>query len=131
MAAESEPTQDALEDAELCLSCLHPNRQNAHFCGKCGAPLTSYSATAPFESIFAEGHLYRAAVENPRHWMVLAGIWFYFGTLALGGILTVVKGLEDWSSLGFGLLILSFSVVIIARSTINFRRLRIPVTRDP
>jgi hypothetical protein len=43
------PSADAMEHA-LCLQCLAPNVPTAHFCGDCGAPLSPYAATAPFES---------------------------------------------------------------------------------
>lgn len=129
MSSEPDPSSPDLEQ-ELCLSCLHLNGPDAHFCGECGAPLTSYSATAPFESIFAEGHFYRRAVERPESWLVLAGVWFYFGLFALGGAVVIARGTSDPSSLGFGMLITVPSVVIIARSTANFRRIKNLVTRD-
>ena len=55
------------KDSELCISCLKPNTPGTHFCGHCGTPLTSYAATAPFESILAEGDLWRKAT-TPGRW---------------------------------------------------------------
>lgn len=54
------------QELEICISCLKTNDPGTHFCGHCGTPLTSYAATAPFESIFAEGDLWRKAVSHPR-----------------------------------------------------------------
>jgi hypothetical protein len=55
-----------LQELEVCISCLKTNPPGTHFCGHCGTPLTSYAATAPFESIFAEGDLWRKAVRQGR-----------------------------------------------------------------
>jgi hypothetical protein len=54
------------EESELCISCLKPNVPGTHFCRHCGTPLTSYAATAPFESIFAEGDMWRKAATRGR-----------------------------------------------------------------
>jgi hypothetical protein len=54
------------QELEVCISCLKTNVPGTHFCGHCGTPLTSYAATAPFESIFAEGDLWRKAVSQGR-----------------------------------------------------------------
>mgnify|MGYP007030110215 CR=1 FL=1 len=51
----------------MCISCLKPNMPGVHFCRHCGTPLTSYAATAPFESIFAEGDMWRKATRPGRY----------------------------------------------------------------
>ena len=62
---DATPTGDAQEqELELCISCLESNAPGTHFCRHCGTPLTSYAATAPFESIFAEGDMWRKAVRR-------------------------------------------------------------------
>jgi hypothetical protein len=53
-------------ELELCISCLQPNSPGTHFCRHCGTPLTSYAATGPFESIFAEGDFVRKATRKGR-----------------------------------------------------------------
>jgi hypothetical protein len=65
---------------------MTPNEPSAHFCVKCGAPLTSYAATAPFESQFAQGHAFRQAAEQPRKLIVVLGVWMIFGPIALAGV---------------------------------------------
>ena len=58
---------------EICISCLQTNSPGEHFCTHCGTPLTSYAATGPFESIFAEGDFIRKAIGNQRWgWLVRA-----------------------------------------------------------
>ncbi len=54
------------QELEICISCLHTNTPGTHFCGHCRTPLSSYAATGPFECLFAEGNLWRKAVNNPR-----------------------------------------------------------------
>ncbi len=70
MKTRSTPTPTARHDEqelEICISCLKPNTPGTHFCEHCGTPLTSYAATAPFESIFAEGDMWRKAVSRGRY----------------------------------------------------------------
>jgi ribosomal protein L40E len=85
---------EAEPERQLCISCVAPNDPAAHFCVKCGAPLTSYAATAPFEHLFAEGHVYRQAAERPQRLIVVLGIWLIFGGLALTGIGLLVMSRE-------------------------------------
>jgi len=74
------------QEKPLCISCLHPNAEEAHFCEKCGAPLDSYASTAPFEQIFAQGHAFRAATEGRPRLIVVIGIWLIF----LPGVLSAI-----------------------------------------
>jgi len=64
-AAKPTDNQETKE-LELCISCLKTNTPGTHFCNHCGTPLTSYAATAPFESILAEGDMWRKATGNRR-----------------------------------------------------------------
>ena len=57
---------EALEELELCISCLQSNAPGTNFCRHCGTPLTSYAATAPMASIFAEGDFWRKAVSQAK-----------------------------------------------------------------
>ena len=60
-------TQDEQSDAqELCISCLEPNKPGEHFCRHCRTPLSSFAATAPLESCFAEGDFWRKAIERTK-----------------------------------------------------------------
>lgn len=54
------------QELEICISCLKTNAPGTHFCEHCGTPLTSYAATGPFESIFAEGDMWRKAASQGR-----------------------------------------------------------------
>ena len=57
---------EEVQELEICISCLQTNTPGTHFCGHCGTPLTSYAATAPFESILAEGNFWRKAASQGR-----------------------------------------------------------------
>lgn len=122
----SEPNQssepaDQADEKQLCVGCMFPNDPAAHFCAKCGAPLTSYAATGPFESVFAEGHVYRQAAERPRSMIVVLGVWLIFGMMALAGLLLVSIGRDiglQYTILGA--LTAAFSVVLIWKTTRNY-----------
>ena len=66
------------DDQPLCVSCLHPNPEGLHFCEKCGAPLSSYASTAPFEQIYSQGHVFRAAAHGKPCLIVVLGVWLIF-----------------------------------------------------
>lgn len=104
----------------LCMSCLFPNHPADHFCAKCGAPLTSYAATAPFESAFAKGHAYRQATEKPRRLIVVLGMWMIFGPIAGGGITMIVLSAGDPLQTIIGLGMSALSGAIIAKTTWNY-----------
>ncbi|MBA4148757.1 MAG: hypothetical protein H0X66_11640 [Verrucomicrobia bacterium] len=112
---------DESDAKPLCLSCLVPNELSAHFCAKCGAPLTSYAATGPFEHLFAEGHVYRQATERPRSFIVVFGIWLIFGTMALTAAALVFMSRENGVvSAAFGAFLLPVSLIIIWKTTRNY-----------
>lgn len=109
------------KEKQLCPSCMFPNEPEAHFCAKCGAPLTSYAATGPFESLFAEGHVYRQAAERPRSLIVVLGIWIIFGAFGLTGVVLVAVGRD--SGFGFaviGALLIALALVMITKTTRNY-----------
>ena len=95
MKANSNSTlaQDEVrEELEICISCLETNLPETAFCMHCGTPLTSYAATAPFESIFAEGDFWRKAMrrakEKPvRRILILLFLIFMVLGLLLGILL--------------------------------------------
>lgn len=122
----SEPEQLSEKPAEsnekkLCLSCMFPNDPDVHFCAECGAPMTSYAATGPFEHIFAEGYVYRQAAERPRKFIVVLGVWLIFGTLALGGAVLLFMGLDmSFVEMLVGAFFLLISAVMIAKTTRSY-----------
>ncbi|MDB6040070.1 MAG: hypothetical protein JWM99_3911 [Verrucomicrobiales bacterium] len=124
---KSETTQECKEQ-ELCTQCLAGNRPGNTFCRECGAPLTSYAATGPFESLFAEGHVYRKATEQPRRFIVVLGIWLIFGSLALSGVTMILLSRRGGSAveviLGLGLL--AISLFLIAKTTKNYCKRQVP-----
>jgi predicted amidophosphoribosyltransferase len=62
----SSAQDEARDELELCASCLKTNSPGTAFCMYCGTPLTSYAATAPFESMFAQGDFWRKAVRRAK-----------------------------------------------------------------
>jgi hypothetical protein len=100
---------------------LWPNQPEANFCAKCGAPLTAYAATGPFESVFAEGYIYRQAAERPRSFIVVAGIWVLFGALGLTGAgLIAIGGDVGLVHVVGGALVVALAVAVIAKTTRNY-----------
>ena len=85
MSEAEEESDGILEGADLCLCCLEPVRPGASLCNGCGAPQDFIAGTLPFLQILAEGFVYHRAVQTPRSWWSVAGIWVIFGQLAIGG----------------------------------------------
>lgn len=113
--------QAAATEQELCPQCLEQNQPGTNFCRNCGAPLSAYAATGPFERLFAEGNAYRQAAEQPHRPIVVLGIWLIFGIGALIGIGMAV-GSPNVSSIVIGTAVAAFSGFIIAKTTRNYRR---------
>ena len=122
----SEPQDRPLDSGEgeekaLCTSCMAPNEPSAHFCAKCGAPMSPYAATDPFESVFAEGHVYRQAAERPRSIIVVLGIWLTFGMIAVAGAMMLFLGREiGIEYLIAGAFLLPVSLLMIWKTTKNY-----------
>jgi hypothetical protein len=118
-----EMDSDTQAENELCPRCLTPNELLSHFCKKCGRPLSSYAATGPFESIFAEGDLYRQASEKPRSFIIVVGMWLIFGIFAMFGTAMIILGREDGVLFtGFGAFFLMISLVLLGKTTTNYFR---------
>jgi len=120
------PLDSGGEERELCRTCLAPNAPGATFCRDCGAPLSGYAATGPFESLLAEGHVYRSAVERPQKLIVLLGMWVIFGSAALAGLAILALARHDLSPLALtiGSMIVVGAAIILWRTTRNFVRAR-------
>jgi len=127
MTSEPEQTPETpaeLDEKKLCVSCMFPNDPDDHFCAKCGAPMTSYAAIGPFESLFAEGYVYRQAVERPRKFIVVLGMWLIFGTVAIVStvLLFVDRGMDLQDDLVFlsCAFSLPISLVLIWKTTQSY-----------
>lgn len=92
-----------MEDSEeiVCPSCTHSCPGDAHFCPHCRSPISSYAATGPFESIFAEGAAYRRAVSSPTKPIILVGVWLIFFPFACSGIFAAVFLIKTLIGSGF------------------------------
>lgn len=113
------PLTDAGEK-QLCLSCTARNEPEAHFCAECGAPLTSYASTAPFERIFAEGSVYRKATDSPQSFIVVFGVWLICLPLAVGGLILLFSPVGGLFLSLISVLLICFSVTFIWKSTRNY-----------
>ena len=89
------------ENSILCPSCCKSSPEDADFCRHCRSPISSYAATGPFESIFAEGAAYREAINKPRKPIMLIGIWLIFLPISFLGLpaLYTLFSLESFSQL--------------------------------
>lgn len=117
----NEPEQVAPESEgkQLCKSCAALNDPDADFCIKCGAPLSAYSTMGPYETILAQGFIYREAAERPRRFIVVLGIWLIFLPQAIGGV--VMIGVDPslyWDIISGAMIFISLG--IIGRSTSNY-----------
>jgi hypothetical protein len=121
MTSEPHPDSPETNETQLCVSCLAPNEPSAHFCAKCGAPLSSYASTGPFESLFAEGSVYRSAAERPQKLVVVVGIWMIFGFMALAGIM--MMAMMTYAGLGFRVIgagMAAISIAMLWKTTRNY-----------
>lgn len=120
------------EENELCPQCLSGNVPGSAFCRDCGAPLSAYAATGPFESALAQGHLYRRAAEHPHNSFVVAGVWLIFSGIAVMGAIMVIGGGNngDGGTLLAGLGFLAFSITIIAKTMKNYRNRKVPANEE-
>ncbi len=108
-------------EKQLCTSCTTPNEPDVNFCAKCGAPLSSYATIGPFERLFAEGFIYRQAAEQPRHLIVVLGVWLIFGAIAMGGITLLMMGGGKDGLFGLtGVAMLVLSLLMIWRTTQSY-----------
>ena len=62
-------------ESALCVYCLCPNRPDAYWCERCGAPLGATATFGPLESALAVGFAYRAAVRGRPKFFVLLSVW--------------------------------------------------------
>ncbi|MCC7376475.1 MAG: hypothetical protein IT581_17580 [Verrucomicrobiales bacterium] len=117
------PEVTEAEETQLCLSCLAPNPVLGHFCRQCGAPISPYAVTAPFESAYAEGFALRRAVESPKNRVVLGGVLAYAASMAAIGLVILLTSGPEWNVvwlLGLGLVV--FGAALGTRALLHWRR---------
>jgi hypothetical protein len=133
MESIDESDEEVLEGADLCIGCLFPVRPGSELCVQCGAPHGSYSAVLPFLKILAEGYVYRQAVQRPRSWITVVGIWVIFGVQLLPLLLIIPMYVSPGDEIGASevAVISGYSgmtglvaVFAIFQSTNNFQRWR-------
>jgi len=81
----------------------------------------SISTIGPFERLFAEGFAYRRAVQSPRNFVILLGIWLLFLPPLFSFSFMVLplfsQGESNWSYIGWIL----YAAFILLFGTILFR----------
>jgi hypothetical protein len=129
---------DALPNQIMCPGCGHLNADADHFCAQCAAPLTSHAATDPMGSIFAQGYAIGRGVNQPKHLIVVVGLWLialpmlvfiaqYFpyvlGELVLG-LLQLQPGQILAGLVGVALMVLFLAIYggIVFKTTRNYLR---------
>lgn len=117
----------------LCTHCLAENMPTWNFCQDCGAPMDFCSSTVPFQTIWAEGWVYRQAVERPKP-ILFIGILLLFGVPGFAVVLAMLSGavaiqsLPELAFCGPPLGLLAFGIVILTRMSLRWRELNmIPV----
>jgi len=83
----------AEDGADLCIHCLKPVGYNASFCNHCRAPLSFLAGNVPYYSVFAQGFIFRTAVQEPKNLTTVLGVWAMFGYMASYGALFAVIGI--------------------------------------
>jgi len=72
----------------------------------------------PFESIFAQGFIWREAAGRPRRLIVVLGMWLIFLPQAFSGLTLILEGGKLWRLVGCGTFLIP--IAIIARTTWNY-----------
>jgi len=123
MAERGGKNMNPEDDRPLCLSCLHPNPEDIHFCEKCGAPLDSYASTAPFEQIYSQGNVFRAAAHGKPHLIVVFGVWLIFFPCVISAVILGPLSLSysgSWGGALFFVFIGFLSAAFIFQSTKSY-----------
>lgn len=71
-------------ETALCTNCAAPVPYGANFCEQCGCPLTFQAASMPYESVLAEGFIWRQGSSHPRRFVTVLGMWLVCGPSFLG-----------------------------------------------
>jgi hypothetical protein len=130
--AENAANPKDQEPAEVmrCPTCMEANYPDAHFCRKCGMPLSAMAGMDPLKQIYAEGWIFRRAVSGRPSVIVLLGMWLIFGpalvltVVAAGPVLSGGRSASDILSL---LLTAGFAILygaILLRVTLRYAHRR-------
>ena len=122
-----------------CPNCSRTNASLAHFCTKCGAPLSALANIGPWETTLSEGFAYRQAVSGPPKTITLIGMWLLFGPALIGAVFLLLSRLQLTMRNGFvreelgmlaGMLLLGvISGILLFRTTRNYIRQRQMIER--
>jgi hypothetical protein len=104
------------EEPELvaCPNCSQTNDPLAHFCLKCGAPLSSFANVGPWERTLSEGFAYRQAVSGPPKRIILAGMWFLFGPALIISCFCLFTGIRLYNGFDGKGIVESVAMLVMA-----------------
>ena len=74
----------------------------------------------PFETIFAQGFIYREAAQRPRRFIAVLGIWMIFLPQAFLGLALIVSDARSLFGELMGVVAIFIAVGIIGRTTSNY-----------
>jgi tetratricopeptide (TPR) repeat protein len=103
-ASEDESQAVFDPNQRACTACGELNPRGADFCSKCNAPIGDCAPLKPFESIFAEGFLYRRAAEGIASMPLAAHVGrvlvaLLFTATAALGLYSLAQGLAVGSAM--------------------------------
>jgi len=129
------------EGRPLCPNCLAVNEPLAHFCCKCGTPMTSHAEIDPLGRIYAMGDTWWKATRRPSSPIILVGMWLIFGVpvfmllILLPSVLSEAYGISIREvTLGgiFGMVVILALIgvyaAVLIKATKNYFRRRAPKT---
>ncbi len=130
---EEENSEDFDEESiPICPCCLAPIEGDVfvvQFCGKCFAPIGGLAAINPFERIFAQGYIWRAAVTRPTKKVTLIAVgsaalfWIFNGIITiLAGYFTLVDGVVPIIYILMGLLEIGAAFYVWKQVSANYKR---------
>ena len=139
-ANESQSDDDGSpsEEQAMCPNCLLEIPPLAHFCERCGAPVSSIAVMDPMGTVYARGFAFQKAATRSTRPIMLIGMWLLFAPTALFmlgfglyGLVTLLfhpqLQLGELFSVGLFLAFGWLFASILIRTTRNYRRLG----RDP
>jgi len=129
------------EGRPLCPNCLAVNEPLAHFCRKCGTPMTSHAEIDPLGRIYAMGDTWWKATRRPSSPIILVGMWLIFGVpvfmllILLPDVLFEAYGISIrevtlWRILAMLVILTLIGVyaAVLIKTTKNYLRRRNPKT---
>ena len=125
----NENSVSGLQKTEWCPCCQHRNNPADQSCVQCGSRLSLRAIPVAVPSVWAIGQIYRTAIAQPRHPVVVAGVWMIGLAAILCGAAALVRVLANpgiatltWAIIGASAMV--WAAILMVQSTRNFRAAR-------